>query len=100
MSSSASPSSSDARLQHLFDPRGVIVVGASSHPAKFGFTALHNVLAAGYAGKVFATNLDGGSVLGVDTLASIDGQAHVKRNVNVTAQQTSTESNIKAAVAV
>ncbi len=46
---------SDPRLAHLFDPRGVIVVGASSHPAKFGFSALHNVLAHGFTGKVFAT---------------------------------------------
>ena len=38
-------STSDGRLRHLFDPRGVIVVGASSHPGKFGFAALHNILA-------------------------------------------------------
>ena len=53
-------SASDDRLPHLFDPRGVIVVGASSRPAKFGFDALHNILADGYNGPVFAANLDGG----------------------------------------
>ena len=31
----------------LFDPRGVIVAGASSHPGKFGFVVLHNLLATG-----------------------------------------------------
>jgi len=56
----------------LFDPRGVIVAGASSHPGKFGFVALHNVLANGYQGEVFATNREGSEVLGLATLGSID----------------------------
>ena len=60
------------RFHALFDPKGVIVAGASTHPGKFGFVALHNLLAAGYAGKVFATNLEGTPVLGVDTVADID----------------------------
>jgi acetyltransferase len=50
----------------------VIVAGASSHPAKFGFTALHNILSEGYRGRVFATNLEEDSVLGVQTVAAID----------------------------
>ena len=50
-------------LPALFEPRGVIVAGASSHPGKFGFVALHNILAAGYTGKVGATNLEGTPVL-------------------------------------
>jgi acyl-CoA synthetase (NDP forming) len=56
----------------LFDPKGVIVAGASSHPGKFGFVALHNLLAAGYKGNVFATNLEGTPVLGLETVADID----------------------------
>lgn len=59
-------------FEALFEPKGVVVAGASSHPAKFGFTALHNVLANGYRGKVFATNLDGETVLGVPTVPSVD----------------------------
>jgi acyl-CoA synthetase (NDP forming) len=55
----------------LFEPRGVLVAGASSHPGKFGFVALHNILAAGYTGRVFATNLEGGSILGVDVLTNL-----------------------------
>ena len=58
-------------LQPLFEPRGVIVVGASSHPAKFGFVALHNLLAAGYGGKVFAVNRDGGEILGLATATDV-----------------------------
>lgn len=55
----------------LFDPRGVVVVGASTHPGKFGFVALHNILANGYGGRVFATNRDGAEVLGVQSLTSL-----------------------------
>lgn len=62
----------DAHFQALFNPRGVIVAGASSHPGKFGFTTLHNILMNGYTGKVFATNREGETILGVQTLRSID----------------------------
>lgn len=62
----------EPRFDALFAPRGVVVAGASSHPGKFGFVCLHNILASGYQGKVFATNLDGAPVLGIDTLRSID----------------------------
>jgi acetyltransferase len=56
----------------LFDPRGVVVAGASSHPGKFGFVALHNILAHDYAGVVGATNLEGTPVLGVETVRGIE----------------------------
>lgn len=55
----------------LFEPKGVIVAGASTHPAKFGFTALHNILSQGYQGAVFATNLEGETVLGVRTVPDV-----------------------------
>ncbi|MFV2038618.1 MAG: acetate--CoA ligase family protein, partial [Acidimicrobiales bacterium] len=58
-------------LRALFEPRGVVVAGASTHPGKFGFVALHNVLEAGFEGPVFATNPDRPSILGVQTLASV-----------------------------
>jgi acyl-CoA synthetase (NDP forming) len=59
------------QFRALFEPRGVVVAGASSHPGKFGFVSLHNLLAAGYGGKVFATNLSGEEILGVQTVPSI-----------------------------
>jgi acetyltransferase len=60
------------QFRALFEPRGVLVAGASTHPGKFGFVSLHNILASGYEGRVFATNLEGSPVLGVDTFRSID----------------------------
>lgn len=58
-------------LAPLFEPEGVIVSGVSSHPGKFGFVTLHNLLAGGYGGRVFATGRSGGEVLGVPLLASV-----------------------------
>ena len=52
----------------LFSPRAVVVVGASSHPGKFGFVSLHNILSS----KVYATNLQNEHILGIQTISSID----------------------------
>jgi len=62
---------SDEQFRALFDPKGVVVTGASTHPGKFGFVSLHNLLASGYAGGVYGTNLKGEEVLGVKTVADI-----------------------------
>ena len=56
----------------LFSPRAVVVVGASSHPGKFGFVSLHNILSNKFAGKVYATNLQNELILRIQTISSID----------------------------
>lgn len=58
-------------LSPLFSPAGVVVAGASSHPGKFGFAVLHNIITCGYQGRIFATNRNGGSLLGIDCLTSV-----------------------------
>lgn len=65
------PPYTDAQFKALFEPRGVLVTGASTHPGKFGFVSLHNILASGYHGAVFGTNLQGEEVLGIKTVADI-----------------------------
>lgn len=65
------PPPTAAQFAALFEPRGVLVAGASTHPGKFGFVSLHNLLAAGYAGAVYGTNLHGDEVLGVRTVADV-----------------------------
>jgi len=59
------------RFRALFEPKGIVIAGASTHPGKFGFVTLHNLLAGGYSGKIFATNLEGSDVLGVPTVARV-----------------------------
>jgi acetyltransferase len=61
----------DDAFRALFEPRGVLVTGASTHPGKFGFVSLHNLLASGYEGAVFGTNLSGVEVLGIRTVADV-----------------------------
>ena len=65
------PRPTDAAFRALFEPRGVVVTGASTHPGKFGFVSLHNLLAAGYEGAIFGTNLAGEEVLGIRTVADV-----------------------------
>jgi acyl-CoA synthetase (NDP forming) len=62
----------DEHFRALFEPKGVVVTGASSHPGKFGFVSVHNILASGYAGAVFGTNLSQEEVLGIQTVANLD----------------------------
>ncbi len=59
-------------LSPLFEPRGVVVTGVSSHPGKFGFVALHNILSCGFAGPVVAVGREEGSVLGLPVHPSIE----------------------------
>jgi acetyltransferase len=61
----------NSQFRALFDPKGVLVAGASTHPGKFGFVGLHNILAGGYRGAVFGTNLEGEEVLGIRTVSDV-----------------------------
>jgi acyl-CoA synthetase (NDP forming) len=56
----------------LFEPRGVLVAGVSTHPGKFGFVSLHNILASGYEGGVYGTSREAGEVLGVPIVDAVD----------------------------
>jgi len=60
------------RFRPLFDPKGVVIAGVSTHPGKFGFVAAHNILRSDYGGRVFMTNRDGADVLGERTYASVE----------------------------
>ena len=59
------------RFGALFHPRGVIVAGASTHPGKFGFVALHNLKRCGYGGELFAVNREGAEILGETSLREV-----------------------------
>ena len=59
------------RFRPLFHPRGVVVAGASSHPGKFGFVTLHNLLRFGYRGAVFPVNREGAEILGHKSLRDV-----------------------------
>ncbi len=63
-------------LSPLFDPKGIIITGVSSHPGKFGFVTLHNLLAAGYQGEIFPVGREPGEVLGRRVYGSIEDVPH------------------------
>jgi len=58
-------------LGRFFTPRSVVVVGASATPGKSGNVVLRNILANGYAGKVYLVNPKGGEILGLPVQPSI-----------------------------
>ncbi len=71
----AAPTLGDAELERfraLFEPRGIVLAGASSHPGKFGFVAAHNILAQGYAGRLWLLHREGAEVLGRRCLRSLE----------------------------
>lgn len=72
VAAAGAPVGSPEQYRALFEPRGVIVAGASTHPGKFGFVSLHNILAAGYEGQVFGTNRERAEVLGIQTVVDLD----------------------------
>ena len=67
-------------MKALFEPRGIAVIGASANPAKIGYRIVENVLASGYAGKVFPINPKGGEILGktaYPSLTDVEGEVDV-----------------------
>jgi acyl-CoA synthetase (NDP forming) len=93
------PHLTDAHFGALFDPRAVVVVGASTHPGKFGFVTLHNILASGFKGEVFATNLDRETVLGIQTVVSVDELPPGRIDLAVICTPASTNADILRACA-
>ena len=58
-------------LAALFSPRSVALVGASSDPAKLGGRPLRNLLAFGYAGRIYPVNARATEVQGVKAYPSV-----------------------------
>ncbi len=61
-----------AQFQALFEPRSIVIVGASDTPAKWGFRILFNTLEGGYDGRLCAVNPKYTELLGVPCFPSIE----------------------------
>ena len=61
-----------ASLRHLLQPRSVAVAGASRRPGTVGRAILHNIVAGGFAGPVYAVNPRAGRIEGVRCAASVE----------------------------
>ncbi len=58
-------------LDPFFNPRSVVVIGASATTGKSGNVVVRNILANGYTGKVYLVNPKAGDILGLPVHASI-----------------------------
>lgn len=70
----AEPARADAitRLQPLLAPRSVAVVGASATPGKYGNTVLQYLRRAGYGGRIYPINPEGGIHDGLQFYRSLE----------------------------
>lgn len=58
-------------LKHLFEPKSIAVVGASSRPQSVGATVLHNLILAGFAGEIMPVNPKYDSLAGLKVHVSV-----------------------------
>jgi len=58
-------------LTPFFDPKGVVVIGASQDPTKLGYLLATNLHRSGYKGDIHFVNLKGGSLLGKEIHQSV-----------------------------
>ncbi len=64
-------------VKYLFEPRSVVVIGASSRAGKLGHTVVSNLVSSGYQGKIYPVNPAGGVILGIPVyrdVSSITGE--------------------------
>ena len=59
------------QLRPIFEPRSVVVIGASENPWKFGGRAFHLPLAAGYRGAIYPVNPNREEIAGIKAYPSI-----------------------------
>ncbi len=60
-----------ANLKKVFNPKSVVVVGASSEPAKVGYQVLNNIVKNGFKGKIYPVNKKSTEILGVPCFPSV-----------------------------
>ncbi|WP_210496988.1 bifunctional acetate--CoA ligase family protein/GNAT family N-acetyltransferase [Microvirga antarctica] len=60
------------RLDKLFAPNAVAVVGASNHPGSLGLTFVRNLVAGGFAGTIYPVNPHHSEIESLPCFASID----------------------------
>ena len=62
----------DKTLIPFFDPKGIVLVGASRNPQKLGFGLAQNLTRSGYTGALHFVNPKGGSLFGRTIYTKVD----------------------------
>lgn len=60
------------RFEPLFNPESLALIGASTHPEKWGFVILSNILNGHFKGKIYTVNPNEKEILGLKTYPSIE----------------------------
>ena len=63
-------------LKGFFEPKSVVVIGASGTPGKPGNDVIQNILANGFKGEIHLVNPKGGEILGKKVTSSIEELPH------------------------
>ena len=61
----------DQTMHRFFEPKSIMVIGASRSPGKAGNIILENILANGFVGKIFPINPSADEILGIRCYPSI-----------------------------
>ena len=58
-------------LSPIFEPKSVVLIGASNNPLKWGWVILSNILSHGYIGSVYPINPKEDNILGLKTYKTV-----------------------------
>ncbi len=64
----------------IFEPRSIAFIGASNNLYKWGFNILHNIVTAGFKGKIYPINPHGGSWYGMKVYQNL---AQIQDNIDL-----------------
>ncbi len=67
-------------IKHLFEPKSIAVIGASTNQSKIGYKVIDNIIASKYPGKIYPVNPRGGEILGCkvyESIEAIDGDIDI-----------------------
>src|SRR5947209_7964230 len=68
----AAPARARRPLDSIFEPRSIAVIGASRRRSSIGFSLLHNLISAEFAGALFPVNPDAAAVHSLKCYPSLD----------------------------
>ena len=60
------------KLQNIFNPRSIAVIGASNRQGSVGYALMYNLLGNSYSGLVYPVNINGGKIHGKKAYKSIN----------------------------
>ncbi len=69
------------KLDKLFSPTSVAIVGASNTPGKVGYSILKNLIEAEFIGEIYPVNINDKMVQGIKSFSSL---VEIKKNIDLT----------------